>query len=249
MQLKETCLKTYACLSSCPTTHLITNTMHCTARTQVKIHQTALHHLAKYLKFNPDKAEFSRGQMIYTDRSGYKEQVGASVALFTNGRKTAELQYRLGPLTEHTIFEGELIEIILGSHLACSINGTCNHINFSINNQAMIKTPDRNDPQLAQYLIYKIKHDINRLHTEELARMEWLDDENPQKMGIVFTWVTGHMRLVGNEEANKLAKQAAVHRLPCKNCLPKFLRKGLLISLSVIKQCTCILLLNGLGIA
>ena len=48
----------------------------------------------------------------------------------------------------------------------------------------MIKTLDGNNPQLAQYLIDKIKHDINRLHTEELARREWLDDENPQKMEI-----------------------------------------------------------------
>ena len=122
--------------------------------------------------------------MIYTDGSGHKEQVGASAVLFTNGRKTAKLQYRLGPLTEHTVFEGELIGIILGFHLARSINGTRNHINFSIDNQAMIKTLDGNDPQPAQYLINKIKHDINRLHTEELARREWLDDENPQKMEI-----------------------------------------------------------------
>ena len=282
VQLKETCLKTYAHLISCPTTHLITNAMRHTARTLVKIHQTVLHHLAKYSKFNPtdaekikptwlhlgeypnfissiadlkeaaikiDKAEFGRGKMIYTDRSVYKEQVGASAALFTNGRKTTELQYRLGPLTEHTVFEGELIGIILGFHLAHLINRTCNHINFSINNQATIKTLDRNDPQPAQYLIYKINHDINRLHTEELARREQLNDKNPQKIEIAFTWVAGHMGSVGNEGANKLAKQAAVHGSPCKNCLPKFLRKGLSTSLSAIKQCTYILLLNGLGIA
>ena len=131
-----------------------------------------------------DKAEFGRGKMIYTDRSGYKEQVGASAVLFTNRRKTMELQYRLGPLTEHTVFEGELIGIILGFHLTCLINRTHNCINFSIDNQAMIKTLDGNNPQLAQYLINKIKHDINRLHMEELARREWLDNENPQKMEI-----------------------------------------------------------------
>ena len=188
-----------------------------TVRIQVKIHQTVLHHLAKYLRFNPadvekikptqlhlgeypdfvssiadlkeaaikiDKAEFSRGKTIYTDGSGYKEQVGASVVLFTNRRKTEELQYRLGPLTEHTVFKGELIGIILGCHLTHSINGTCNRIDFSIDNQAMIKTLDRNNPQPAQYLINKIKHNINRLHMEELARREWLNDKDPQKMEI-----------------------------------------------------------------
>ena len=87
--------------------------------------------------------------MIYTDSSGYKEQVAASAILFTNGRRTAELRYRLRPLTEHTVFEGELVGIILGLHLARSVNGTRTRINFSINNQAMIRTLANNDPQPA----------------------------------------------------------------------------------------------------
>ena len=180
VQLKEICLKTYACLSTCATTHLIANALHCTAKTQVKTHHTALHHLAKSSDFNPaniekirptclcpgeypdfvssivdtkeaaittDKAQFSRGKRIYTDGSGYKEQVGALAMLFTNGKKTAVLCYRLGLLTEHMVFEGKLVGIILGFHLTQSINSPCTCINFSINNQATIKTLDGNEPQ------------------------------------------------------------------------------------------------------
>ena len=44
-------------------------------------------------------------------------------------------------------------------------------INLSIDNQATIKTMDNNCPQLAQYLIDKIKNDINRLHEEEKAKL------------------------------------------------------------------------------
>src|SRR5258706_13732327 len=57
MQLKEICLKTYARLATQPENHPIANTICRTVRTQVKMHQTSLHHLAKSSKFNLDKME------------------------------------------------------------------------------------------------------------------------------------------------------------------------------------------------
>ena len=255
-QLKEICLKTYTRLSTHPTTHPIANALHCTAKTQVKTHCTALHHLAKSSDFNPanikkirpthlhlgeypdfvssiadtkeaaimtDKVQFSRGKRIYTDGSGYKEQVGASAMLFTNEKKTAVLHYRLGPLTEHMVFEGKLVGIILGFHLAQSINSPHTCINFSIDNQATIKTLDSNKPQPAQYLIDEIKRDISNLHMEETTRRECLNIINTQKMEITFTWVAGHMGSVGNEAADKLAKHTAIHRSSGKNHLLKIL--------------------------
>jgi len=183
-----------------------------------------------------DRAEFRKGTMIYTDGSGYKEQVAASAILFTNGRRTAELRYRLGPLTEHTVFEGELVGIILGLHLARSVNGTRTRINFSIDNQATIRTLANNDPQPAQYLIDKIKRNVNVLHAEEMARREQSNDDNPWKMEISFTWVAGHMESVGNEAADELAKHAAEHGSSNRQRLPKFLHNQLPISLSAIKQ-------------
>ena len=82
-----------------------------------------------------DKKESSKGAMIYTDGSGYKGQIGALAIVFTNGKKTSALRYRLGPIREYTVFEGELVAIILGFHLARSINGTHTRINLSIRPQ------------------------------------------------------------------------------------------------------------------
>jgi hypothetical protein len=44
--------------------------------------------------------------------------IGASAILYINGIKKDELYYQLGPDKQHTVFEGELVAILLGLHLA-----------------------------------------------------------------------------------------------------------------------------------
>jgi len=129
---------------------------------------------SKEESLNTDRALFEQGIRVYTDGSGYEGQIGASAVLFINGRRSAELRHRLGPETQHTVFEGELV---LGLHLVRRINGTRDNINLNIDNQVTIKMLRTNKPQPAQYLIDKIKCDITRLHVEETAR-RLLNNEN-----------------------------------------------------------------------
>jgi len=86
-----------------------------------------------------DNKLFPISRMIYTDGSGYKGAIGAVAVAFANSTKIAELQYQLGPDTRHTVFEGELVAIILGLHLSHNIIGIREHINLNIDNQATIK--------------------------------------------------------------------------------------------------------------
>jgi hypothetical protein len=56
--------------------------------------------------------------MIYTDGSSYRNGVGAVAVLYINGNEMDSLKFQLGTACEHTIFEAELVGIILGTHLA-----------------------------------------------------------------------------------------------------------------------------------
>jgi len=183
-----------------------------------------------------DKELFPIGRMIYTDGSGFKGMIGAAAILFINGTKTAELRYQLGPDTEHTVFEGELVAIILGLHLSRNVIGIRNRINLSIDNQATIKTMANNRPQPAQYLIDKIKCNISRLHKQEKAKRIRQNAMNNPDMEVTLTWVAGHMDSIGNEAADKLAKQAAEFGSSDRDLLPLFLRRNLPVSLSAVKQ-------------
>jgi ribonuclease HI len=77
--------------------------------------------------------------MIYTDGSSYRNGVGAVAVLYVNGNETDSLKFQLGMAHEHTVFEAELVGIILGTHLATKHPTLQSSINYSIDNQATMK--------------------------------------------------------------------------------------------------------------
>jgi len=122
-----------------------------------------------------DNENFNRDTMIYTDGSCYKDKVGASAVLYTNGTETATLKYQLGTAQEHTVFEAELAGIILGTHLASQHLDAGTPINFSIDNQAMILSMQKNTRQPAQHMIDEIHRCTNEL-------LQQIDKERHQEI-------------------------------------------------------------------
>ena len=54
---------------------------------------------------------------IFTDGSGMEGKIGASAALYRNGRLKSTLRYKLGLQKHHTVYEGEGVGILLGIRL------------------------------------------------------------------------------------------------------------------------------------
>ena len=268
IQLRETGIRTFLCLASCPSHHPIAKLITRACMQQVKHHRTALHHLADISGINPsrmekigtqkyhpgdktpistsiaetkelsitwDKEHFDRGLRIYTDRSGQQGTIGATAILFINRIKMSELHYQLGTDKQHTVFEGELVAILLGLHLAREHIETHPNISISIDNQAAIKSLSNNKPQPAQYIIDKVKTTIR-----ELIKAGHNRNRNNRfintPISITLMWVAGHMGSRGNEAVNKLARAATEFGFSEADQLPKLLRGKLPGSVSATKQ-------------
>jgi len=183
--------------------------------------------------------------MIYTDGSCYKDKVGASAVLYINGLETVSLKHQLGTKQEHTVFEAELVDILLGIHLAKRHLTAWTPINFSIDNQATIKAMQKNKLQPVQYPIDEIhrstKHLLQLLDEERnqeirLSSMRAHSSDDPPDSPISFTWIAGHMNSIGNKRADALAKDTSENGSSPKTKLPPFLQKRLPISISAVKQ-------------
>ena len=54
---------------------------------------------------------------VYLDGSAQEGKVGAAAVLICPGKETHKLHYHLGTLKHHTVFEAELVGMMLGLHL------------------------------------------------------------------------------------------------------------------------------------
>ena len=54
---------------------------------------------------------------MYSDGSGIDGQVGEAAVLFRRNREPKVLRFHLGTATDHTVYEAELIGLMLALHL------------------------------------------------------------------------------------------------------------------------------------
>ena len=76
---------------------------------------------------------------IYTDGSLHDGNVGAAAVLTRNGKTMKSLRYHLGTASEHTVFEAELVGILMGLHLIEKAPKGSNAYAIGADNQAAIK--------------------------------------------------------------------------------------------------------------
>lgn len=167
-----------------------------------------------------------RGIRVYSDGSGYRDGIGAAAVLYDNGRELTSLRYHLGSSREHTVFEGEIVGILLGLQLiakSCAANNGRLEVSISLDNTSPITALNDQKTKPSQYLLDWVHKALNDLDEDLGERIQ-------------VKWVPGHMASRGNEAADREAKRAAMGDTSEPRDLPAQLRQPIPTSLSATRQ-------------
>jgi ribonuclease HI len=177
---------------------------------------------------------------LYCDGSGFEDGIGASAVLYINKIEQKSLRYFLGPSTEHTVYEGELVGLSLALHLLNSLSFQLHsHTVIGTDNQAAIRALNNQRSHPAHYLLDHIHKLAESFQSKQydMHRPTSPPDDPRCPANLQIHWTPGHERFIPNERADALAKQAAQGSSSPKKKLPHFLRnKPLPLSISAIRQ-------------
>lgn len=92
----------------------------------------------------------SHNVRVYLDGSMYRGGVGATASLYIGSRLKASLTYFLGPDTKHTMYEAELVGVLLNLYLLLSLSHRLHNPVIGLDNQAAIIALLSNKPSPSQ---------------------------------------------------------------------------------------------------
>ncbi|KAF5328476.1 hypothetical protein D9758_018604 [Tetrapyrgos nigripes] len=144
---------------------------------------------------------------IYTDRSGYKNGVGASAVLYRYGQEMEVLRYRLGDDTEHEVYEGECVGLLLALHLlAEELN--VQSISIWADNTAALQAVTNPKMGPAHYILDWFHNTLKSYKTAQ------------PNTPIFLSWIPSHTGIPGNKRADEEAKKAAIGDVSPMEALP-----------------------------
>lgn len=141
---------------------------------------------------------------VYTDGSGIDGLAGAAAVLFNGRIEIASMRVCLGPLTEHTVHEGEAVAAVLGLHMiqkhirqppGAKFRGA---VNIGIDNHAILKAKYTGRPHSGYHILKSIP-----------AMIRSIRDSMAEPHRMTMMWTPGHEDILGNERADEEAKAAA----------------------------------------
>jgi ribonuclease HI len=133
---------------------------------------------------------------------------------------------KLGTDSQHTVYEAELVGILLGLHLIKTERRCRVECVLGADNQAAIHALHSELTNPGQYLAAECLRTIAQIRRTRKSH----------KFKLTVRWMAGHSGIKGNEKVDKEAKRAAEGHASDKANLPSFLRKQLKISTSAVKQ-------------
>ena len=74
---------------------------------------------------------------VYSDGSGIEGMVGTAAVMFCDGQEAMSLRYQLGPLTQHTTYDVEVMGVLLALELIHR-ESAAHSATIRLDNQAVI---------------------------------------------------------------------------------------------------------------
>jgi ribonuclease HI len=162
---------------------------------------------------------------VYSDGSVQEGKVGVAAIPIRPGKETRKLHYHLGTADQHTIFEAELVGLLLGLHLI-KTEKTRTSYALGADNQAALAVAMTPSNSSGHYL-------ANLFLT---AAFNLQKKNGTANYSLMLRWTAGHVDIKGNELADKEAKLAAEGTTSEASHLPKTLKKPLKYNKSAAKQ-------------
>lgn len=166
---------------------------------------------------------------VYSDGSAVEGGVGGAAVLMRGDAVEKERRFHLGTTEEHTVYEGEIVGMILAVQLLREAGGE-GTMALGVDNQAAIKATSAFSSQPGHYLMDHFHDDLRQL----------LPNNDGRKL--IIRWTPGHIGIQGNEAADEQAKRAAKGEgsagtsLPCSLQSKQRLPKTLPTSKSALQQ-------------
>jgi len=160
----------------------------------------------------------------FTDGSALNGKVGAAAILIRKNRPDRTLHFHLGPEAEHTVYEAELVGLLLALHLIGTEKRGATSCSVAVDNQAALKAFDSELRKPRHHLTREILQLANQIQKCRSKR----------KYLLKLRWTAGHIGIPGNEKADREAKKATDNLTSDKEHLPPYLRKPLLINPSAV---------------
>ena len=184
---------------------------------------------------------------VYCDGSGYK---GSTAVLYKGDRVVKSLLYHIGPTTKHTVFETELIGLLLAFHLLSLLmyKLSSSTVVIGLDNQAAIKALRNQETKPAHYLLDQIHTAAECLQVKQdriIRKLEFQHakhNNRPLKartrgvFDLNIHWVPSHNDFKPNKKADEVAKWAALGKSSPSQSLPAFLRKPVPLSVAALSQ-------------
>ena len=165
---------------------------------------------------------------VYSDGSIHDGQVGAAAVMYRKGKYIRSLRLHLGPAEDHTIYEAELVGLLLAIHLIATEKRCRVPCAIGADNQAAIKALHSELTKPGQHLAAEFLTLANKVAVSRMGKRS--------KYSLTVRWTAGHVNIKGNEHADEEAKNAASGNGSPTSDLPKCVKKRIKKSTSALKQ-------------